>query len=229
MQRIIVSKKEENKRKVMVQKVIKIKMSTSIPEEKKNQLIQEQQKLMEQLQTRYKVDYLDYKELRVLDCVIMNQNKRKLALELGCSTSLIYWITTKPEWVRALQEELKGLYDEMKDTRRTMYMKISEKGLNILMNRLDDIEQKDTSDDDTMSREKTRDILAIVDKIVMLMQEEDGYRKLGIDISGGLENANLNASATLKEFDIADKYFRKSMANFLVKSKGKQDITRVID
>lgn len=182
----------------------------------------------EELQDKYKTKELSYRELYILNGVLSNRNKSELARELGICLATVYNTTACPQFQKVFKEEIQNSYELMKRTRKAMYTMIAKKGLNLLLYRLERIEREELENEEG-SLEKTKDILFILEKTVNLMQEEDGLKRLGIDISGGLQNTNLNANATIKEFDIADKYFRNNMANFLVKSKGKSDITRVVD
>ncbi|MNC20903.1 hypothetical protein D3C75_688700 [compost metagenome] len=177
------------------------------------------------IQEKYKpvYEYLDNIELYVLDAVLRGETKQNIAEELGYSVSGIYYIISQMPFQKAFQKEMELKFAVMQKTRKAMYVKIAEKSLNILMTMLEDLERD--RDKYGITPAKIKDIVAIVDKVVSMMQDEDGTKGTNVNITGGTVNTNLNiGSEEAEKFNMADAEFRKHLASALVASKPKTPI-----
>lgn len=181
---------------------------------------EELNRIREQWKVNKGYDYLTDDELIILDGVMTNRDKRELAEELGMGLSGVYYKISTPVFQKAFQKEMKEKYEVMKKARKALYVKIAEKSLNILLTHLDYVEKE--QEKNGFSYEKMRDVMTIIEKVINLMQEEEGTKTTNMNISGEMTNTNLNAdSNTMKEFNLADNEFRNHLAKALVASKPK--------
>jgi predicted transcriptional regulator len=192
--------------KYKLKKVLKVKRINIVKETNK------------ELINKYKSKALSYRQLYVLDALLRDKKKYEIAEELGVCLATVYNIISSRKFQKIYMEEMQYKYDLMKLIRTAIYTEIAEKGLNIILHRLEQIEKQEFENDHG-SMEKTIDILLIVVKMVNLMQVEDGIRKARIDVSEKITNMNINVNTTTKELDMRDEEFRKSMATILEKTK----------
>lgn len=212
-------KRTKKVRDEIPKKVKKIKKENpNLTETDINRIVdEEKQRIFDKYKIQKGYDYLDDTELIILDAVLTNKNKRELAKQLNLSLSGVYYKISTTLFQKALQSEMMERYNDMKKARKTLYTKIAEKALNILLTQLEEIE-KDV-EKRGFSYEKTKDVMAIAEKIISLMQEEDGGKTTNLNVSGGMQNTNMNVNADMKDFDLADQNFRLMMAQSLAKTQ----------
>ena len=216
-------KKKERLGSQIEKKVKKIKkMKPDVTKEEIQEEISELQIKYEELKTTYQIDYLNMKEMIVLDGMLRNIPRKELAQQLDMSLPGVYYISRTPEFQKAFQAEMTQKFADMKKSRKAYYVKIAEKGLSILLDRLDKIEEEQAKGE--WSGEKSKDIIAIIDKVIDLMATEDGTKGTNVNITGGMDNTNVIAE--VKEFDLADAEFRQQFKQILVNTDDGKPIGR---
>jgi hypothetical protein len=172
---------------------------------------------------KYKIDYLSPTEMRVLHAMMTNEDKNAVALELGISLAGVYYHAQKQSVIKAFTGEMEKQYEEQKRNRKALYTDIATKTLLVMQRRIDGalkITEGGIKTADEFIPTKT--LSTMLDKVVTLMQEEDGTKGIGINLTGGLNNTNTNLNGEID--DLNDEVFREGFTKLLLKTQDKQNI-----